>query len=582
MSRLGAFARARYIALLLLALCSIAALAANAQYITVTASSGPSIAPNMIALQGQPFTVSYGASPCGQCNTLIEMDPVSATGSSACQYPINPDGSLSIPLCSSQDTTFCAVSYSTSGANPLTSGTQYLNSPGFYEYCGYNVIVSGVTFSANLQGSPPSSGAINTVTVNFGTTVGTVTTGAAQVIPGASTNITFTVQNVIQSQGQSPTQNCAYGFCMVLLQQPVYAECPGSISTLPLCSATAPTTLPCFLTPNTLPLSTTVQQTPVNVLVYLTPNTIPPSANPYEACGYYSTSSSGASATFVGSTEFSVNAIGSSYGLVSYFTPTTFSLGDAPIASFQGGSNFYSFTGNTNVCTSGATCILEFSTQSSGCVSPENSIPPPSCGTSAPVSPPCILDAYPPLPYGSNGGLFYQQPLNTQYLASGNYLVCGYDYMQTFSGPSSAQVPAVNVVSPFFSTIVFSCNSIACDSYSLYPPASVIPPPPPPTVSNALIATANIPFGALASITCNLYTSINVAFLLLALVIMLLGAVMYAGSSALPGAFRGTVRGYAVGFLLVGVVATVVSSLSIWLIAVATGNTVAGVMSLCA
>ena len=80
---------------------------------------------------------------------------------------------------------------------------------------------------------------------------------------------------------------------------------------------------------------------------------------------------------------------------------------------------------------------------------------------------------------------------------------------------------------------------------------------------------------------CGVYTVVNTVLFILALVIMLIGGTLYAGSHILPGQSRGVVQGYAMGMVLGGLIASVIAVAAPWVLSVATNVPINSILSAC-
>jgi hypothetical protein len=183
--------------------------------------------------------------------------------------------------------------------------------------------------------------------------------------------------------------------------------------------------------------------------------------------------------------------------------------------------------------------------------------------------------------YQNQANATYTQPLSTQYMGTGNYIICGYDYQMIDTDTSG---PVYGTLSPYFATLAVNCSHGSCTAaQTLQQPA---PTQPCPSCS-----ISNTPFGVTSynsfnaaqfgQAVCGIYGTLNAVLLIFALMLMLLGAVIYAGSSILPGQTRGVAQNYAFGFILVGIIATVIAASSIYALSVAGSTTVQGVLALC-
>ncbi len=85
-------------------------------------------------------------------------------------------------------------------------------------------------------------------------------------------------------------------------------------------------------------------------------------------------------------------------------------------------------------------------------------------------------------------------------------------------------------------------------------------------------AEANFNPSNILIVACNGYTSATWFIVILALALIMLGVIIYTGSTLMPGTVRGTMQGYAAGMILAGVVGVAISVLSIWLLLTVTNT----------
>ena len=90
------------------------------------------------------------------------------------------------------------------------------------------------------------------------------------------------------------------------------------------------------------------------------------------------------------------------------------------------------------------------------------------------------------------------------------------------------------------------------------------------------VATAQIPGNSantVQSTLCAVYKLVHGAIFLLGLVLMVLGAALYAGANVAPSAPKGAIQGYGMGMIVGGVIGVIISILSPFLLGLLTGNT---------
>jgi hypothetical protein len=86
---------------------------------------------------------------------------------------------------------------------------------------------------------------------------------------------------------------------------------------------------------------------------------------------------------------------------------------------------------------------------------------------------------------------------------------------------------------------------------------------------------------SLSNTICAVYAPINNIFLVLALAIMMIGAVLYALSSMFPASAQGRIKSYGMGLVLVGVISTVLVVVAIFVISLAANTSQAAVLGAC-
>ena len=97
---------------------------------------------------------------------------------------------------------------------------------------------------------------------------------------------------------------------------------------------------------------------------------------------------------------------------------------------------------------------------------------------------------------------------------------------------------------------------------------------PPNYLGNALVSP-------LGTAVCSTYSQINSILFVVALTLMLLGALLYGLSNIIPAQTRGTIQSYAIGMFLGGVVGVLVASASVYLLSVASNVPIANILSSC-
>ncbi|MGC8649299.1 MAG: hypothetical protein ACP5UN_03740, partial [Candidatus Micrarchaeia archaeon] len=95
------------------------------------------------------------------------------------------------------------------------------------------------------------------------------------------------------------------------------------------------------------------------------------------------------------------------------------------------------------------------------------------------------------------------------------------------------------------------------------------------------IAGGSLTLSPVTGAICSVYTIVNQALFLLALVIMLLGGTLYAGAHIMPGQTRGIIQGYAMGMIIGGVVAVIIAMVAPWVLSIVTGVSISQITSVC-
>lgn len=73
--------------------------------------------------------------------------------------------------------------------------------------------------------------------------------------------------------------------------------------------------------------------------------------------------------------------------------------------------------------------------------------------------------------------------------------------------------------------------------------------------------TTIVPNNAICAIY-SVYTTVQTVIFILAIMLMLLGATLYAGSHLMPGQSRGTMQGYGMGMLMGGIAGVIITMLA--------------------
>jgi hypothetical protein len=320
-------------------------------------------------------------------------------------------------------------------------------------------------------------------------------------------------------------------------------------------------------------------------------------------CEYVSPDSKPSDAVLAANALINATPYAVSYGLT--FIPSSgyVSEGSAVLLKVGAEGTYQSASGTPSaICNPGDICYIEFGYPSGqGCyygppITPSTVSTPgyytgsnfEACpdvsanagGTASPATP-CLLYSsgisYLST-YQNQANETYTQPLSTQYLQTGNYVICAYDYQQI---PVGSQT---ETISPFFATLALNCSNGYC---SVNPTLQQLPQIPCPTCKTTgtpgnVFAYNSLNASAFGQAVCGIYGTLSAVLLIFALMLMLLGAVIYAGSSLLPAQTRGMAQSYAFGFVFVGVISAVISSLSIYALSIAGNTTVTGVLALCA
>ena len=106
-------------------------------------------------------------------------------------------------------------------------------------------------------------------------------------------------------------------------------------------------------------------------------------------------------------------------------------------------------------------------------------------------------------------------------------------------------------------------------------------PCPPGALPCTGLSPPSVSLSPVTNAICSVYTVVNTVLFILALVIMLIGGTLYAGSHILPGQSRGVVQGYAMGMVLGGLIASVIAVVAPWVLSIATNVPISSILSAC-
>ena len=155
--------------------------------------------------------------------------------------------------------------------------------------------------------------------------------------------------------------------------------------------------------------------------------------------------------------------------------------------------------------------------------------------------------------------------LQTSRLYPNNYEICGYESVPPYNpavhsdGISSSESDTGMFWGfTYFST--YTCNSLSPFCSSRVGPAASI--------------------NAIQSAACSLYFYVSETLFIIALVIMMIGAVLYSGSSLLPGETRGEAQAYGMGLAVAGAVSAIITVVSIYFLLAAAGQSIGQVLLL--
>ncbi len=136
--------------------------------------------------------------------------------------------------------------------------------------------------------------------------------------------------------------------------------------------------------------------------------------------------------------------------------------------------------------------------------------------------------------------------ISTQNLNANTYAVCGYEGNPPSSGTGADPWPVFFTSNEF----VVVCPVTGCNGY-IFPPAG-------PALTTSAVQQE----------LCTLYFNVNEFLALLALVLALVGAILYSASNIMPGQTKGVMQGYAMGLVIAGVVSLIMATLSIYVLSV--------------
>ncbi len=75
---------------------------------------------------------------------------------------------------------------------------------------------------------------------------------------------------------------------------------------------------------------------------------------------------------------------------------------------------------------------------------------------------------------------------------------------------------------------------------------------------------------------CGIYSLVHTIIFVLGLLLIIIGAAMYAGSHVLPGNLKSSMQGYGMGMIVGGIVGVIIALSAPFILGVITGNTAAG------
>jgi len=178
---------------------------------------------------------------------------------------------------------------------------------------------------------------------------------------------------------------------------------------------------------------------------------------------------------------------------------------------------------------------------------------------------PCLLGSAGYTTLSSTDPVAVSAELDSSRLSPNNYEVCAYENVP----PYNPAVQGDGITSPetdngmFWGFTFFTTGS--CNGYN-------------PFCSTSTGTPAG--FNSIQNTACSLYLYVSESLFVLALVIMLIGAVLYAGASLLPGQARGQAQAYGMGLVIAGVASAVITVVSIYFLTVGTGLSVGQILTL--
>ncbi len=200
---------------------------------------------------------------------------------------------------------------------------------------------------------------------------------------------------------------------------------------------------------------------------------------------------------------------------------------------------------------------------------------------------------YPPttppsrLPYCSGGTTSWANPLtsltiagdcilaNTSATTGVNTLTVGWS---TYTLPSSAQPPVTYDICGYEGAQPLQQDATNFPSQATATELFITPCIGGAYNCETHVNSNAVTLNSISDVICGTYNQVNTIFLLLALVVLIIGAVLFMASHSMPGAMRGTVQGYAVGMMIAGVVSALISVGAAWLLSVATGTSVGSIL----
>ena len=96
---------------------------------------------------------------------------------------------------------------------------------------------------------------------------------------------------------------------------------------------------------------------------------------------------------------------------------------------------------------------------------------------------------------------------------------------------------------------------------------------------SSLLSAFTLSQGIAANVTntiCGIYSLVHTIIFVLGLLLIIIGAAMYAGSHVLPGNLKSNMQGYGMGMIVGGIVGVIIALSAPFILGVITGNTAAG------